>query len=173
MSSWSDLEAAVPDLATFIRERFDAHRHKIMATLRADGSPRISGVEITFHDGEVWIGGMPGARKSADLRRDPRVAIHSGSDDPPGFQGDARLTGLAMPIDEPAVKASFMKAAGGGDGGEEPAGGGAAGGGGPDAFDLFRLEICEASTVRVGKPADHLVIELWRPGEALQRFERR
>jgi hypothetical protein len=158
MSAWRDLEAAEPAFATFIRERFDAHRHKTMATLRADGSPRISGIEITFHDGEVWIGGMPGARKSADLLRDPRVAVHSGSDDPPAFRGDARLAGVAVPIDDAAVKAAFMAAAGGGP---------------PGPFDLFRLDIREASTVREGEPADHLVLEVWRPGEPIRRFERR
>ena len=158
MSSWRDLEAAQPMLAAFIRERFDAHRHKTLATLRADGSPRISGVEVTFHDGEAWIGGMPGARKSADLRRDARVAIHSGSDDPPRFRGDARLAGLAIEVEDPAVKMSFMAAAGGGP---------------PGPFDLFRLDIREASTVRESVPADHLVLEVWRPGEPVRRFERR
>jgi hypothetical protein len=129
-----------------------------MATLRADGSPRLSGIEITFQDGDVWIGGMPGARKSADLRRDPRVAIHSGSDDPPQFRGDARLSGLAVPVDDTDIKAAFMTASGGGPQGP---------------FDLFRLDILEASTVRVGVPADHLVIEAWRPGEPIRRVERR
>ena len=101
---------------------------------------------------------MPGARKSADMQRDPRVAIHSGSDDPPGFRGDARLAGLAIEVEDPAVKASFMAAAGGGP---------------PGPFDLFRLDIREASTVREGVPADHLVLEVWRPGQAIRRFERR
>jgi hypothetical protein len=158
MSAWRDLETAEPAFAAFIRQRFDAHRHKTMATLRADGSPRVSGIEVTFTDGEVWIGGMPGARKSADLRRDPRVAIHSGSDDPPAFRGDARLSGLAVPIDDPSVKTAFVAAAGGGP---------------PGPFDLFRLDIREASTVREGVPADHLVIEVWRPGEPIRRIERR
>lgn len=158
MSTFSDLEAAAPELAAFVRERFEAHRHKTMATLRAGGAPRISGVEVTFHGGEAWIGGMPGARKSADLLRDPRVAIHSGSDDPPDFRGDARLAGLAVPVEDPAAKADFMVTAGGGP---------------PGSVDLFRLDIREASTVRIGAPADHLVIELWRPGEPVRRFERR
>src|SRR4029453_5809050 len=98
MRAWRELGAAEPAFAAFVRERFDPHRHKMMATLRADGSPRIRGIEVTFGDGEGWMGGRLGARKAADLRRDARVAIHSGSDDPPQFRGDARLSGVAVPI---------------------------------------------------------------------------
>jgi hypothetical protein len=155
--SWAELEAEAPQLAAFVRDRLDAHKHKLMATIRADGWPRISGIEITIDRGELWIGGMPGARKSDDLRRDPRVAIHSGSDEPPAFRGDARLTGLAIPIEDERVKATFMAAAGGGP---------------PGPFDLFRLAILEVSTVRVGDPADHLVIQVWRPGQPIREIKR-
>ena len=43
MPSWSEFEAAAPELAARVRVRLDAHVHKTLATLRADGSPRISG----------------------------------------------------------------------------------------------------------------------------------
>jgi hypothetical protein len=155
--SWAGFEAEVPELADFVRERLEAHRHRTMASLRADGSPRISGIEITISDGEVWIGGLPGSRKFDDLRRDPRVAIHSGSDDPPGFRGDARLSGRAVPIEDEATKAAFLKAAGGGP---------------PGPFELFRLEIAEASAVREAETRDHLIIESWRPGQPVKRVER-
>ncbi len=54
----------------------DAGRHKTIATLRADGSPRISGIECEFADGELRFGSMARARKGVDLRRDPRFALH-------------------------------------------------------------------------------------------------
>jgi hypothetical protein len=40
----------------FAQPLFDAHRHKTIATVRADGSPRISGIEPTFEDGELVFG---------------------------------------------------------------------------------------------------------------------
>ena len=40
MASWAEIEAAAPELAARARERFDAFRHKTLATLRRDGSPR-------------------------------------------------------------------------------------------------------------------------------------
>jgi hypothetical protein len=158
MSSWSEFAEGAPVLAAFVRERMEAHRHRTMATLRADGSPRISGIEVTISDGELWIGGLDGSRKFRDLRRDPRVAIHSGSDDPPDFRGDARLSGRAILVTDPARKVAFLSAAGGGP---------------PGPFELFRLDITEAVTVREGEPKDHLVIELWRPGQPVTRMERR
>lgn len=45
MARWSELEAAEPDLAASARKLFDAHKHKVLATLRRDGSPGVSGIE--------------------------------------------------------------------------------------------------------------------------------
>jgi Pyridoxamine 5'-phosphate oxidase len=74
MPSWSDFEAAAPELAARVRERLDAHRHKTIATIRADGAPRISGIEAQVEDGELWIGSDRDALKARDLLRDPRFA---------------------------------------------------------------------------------------------------
>ena len=82
MASWSEFTAAAPELAERVRERFDAHKHKTMATIRRDGSPRISGTETQIKDGELWIGSMWKAVKALDLQRDPRFAIHSATEDP-------------------------------------------------------------------------------------------
>jgi hypothetical protein len=154
---WAGFEAEAPELAAFVRERLAAHRHRYMATLRADGSPRISGIELTIADGELWIGGLPGSWKFRDLQRDPRVAVHSGSDDPPDFRGDARLAGRAVEVHDEATKRAFLEAAGGGP---------------PGPLDLFRLEIDEVTTVRESEARDHLVIELWRPGHPVRRMTR-
>ena len=161
MASWKEFEAEAPELAGRVRAAFDAHRHKLLATLRRDGSPRISGIEATFADGELWLGMMPGSRKALDLRRDPRLALHSASldppeDDPAGWPGDAKLAGRAVEVSDPALK-------------ERLAGGSAQ----PDDPHLFRVEVAEVVHTRVGDPADHLVIELWRPGRGVRRMQRR
>jgi hypothetical protein len=72
MASWHDVEAEAPELAARARELFDANKHKTLATLRRDGSPRISGIEAGFEDGELWFGSMWRAVKALDLQRDPR-----------------------------------------------------------------------------------------------------
>src|SRR5919107_690839 len=98
MPSWSAFDSAAPDLAARVRERLDAHVHKTLATVRGDGSPRISGTETQLSDGELWIGSMWNARKARDMQRDPRFALHSGSDDPTAWSGDAKLAGVAVEI---------------------------------------------------------------------------
>ena len=48
MATWTEFSAAAPELAERVKATFDAHKHKTMATLRKDGSPRISGTEVEF-----------------------------------------------------------------------------------------------------------------------------
>lgn len=156
MADWAELEAEAPELAAAARRFFDVHVHKTLATLRRDGSPRISGIECTFAEGEVWLGMMSGSVKALDLRRDPRFALHSGSDDPPGWQGDAKLAGLAEEVADPDARALVLGASG--------STGGA---------HLFRCDVRELVVVRLGRPADHLVIESWHQGRGVERIERR
>jgi Pyridoxamine 5'-phosphate oxidase len=159
MASWQEVEAAAPELAGAARAVFDAHRHKLLATLRRDGSPRISGIEATFADGDLWLGMMPGSRKAMDLRHDPRLALHSASidppDDPTDWTGDAKLAGRAVEVDDPARLARL--------GAGEEAG----------EAHLFRVEVTELVHTRVGDPPDHLVIEVWQEGRGLRRLQRR
>jgi Pyridoxamine 5'-phosphate oxidase len=101
MASWSEVEAEAPELAARAKRIFDAHIHKTIATLRRDGSPRISGIELEFRDGELWIGSMLRAVKALDLRRDPRFALHSASGDPPEWEADAKIAGRAEEVTKP------------------------------------------------------------------------
>jgi hypothetical protein len=160
MASWNEIETSAPDFARTVRALFDAHRHKVLATVRRDGSPRVSGIELQFRDGEVWFGTMPGSLKALDLRRDSRLALHSASEDPPedprGWPGDAKLAGRAVEVTDPDAVASVLG------GGEAPAGSG-----------VFRVDIAEAVHTKVGDPADHLVIQFWREGVGLRRIERK
>jgi hypothetical protein len=156
VASWREVEEQAPELASFVRERFEAHRHKTMATLRRDGSPRISGTEVDIRDGQMWLGMMHGALRADDLRRDPRVAVHSGSDEPDGWRGDAKVSGRAVEVTDPEELARASS-------GETPAG----------PFHLFRLELREVAAVRLGEPAEFLVIESWHEGRGVRRVERR
>jgi hypothetical protein len=155
MPTWTDLEAAAPELAAAVRARLDAHTHKTIATIRHDGSPRISGTETTFRDGELWIGSMWQARKAKDLQRDPRFALHSGSDEPDAWQGDAKLAGVVEEItDEATVKATNGEAAANG------------------PSHLFRLDVEEVSFVRLNDARNGIVIDLWTPVGGVRRIER-
>jgi hypothetical protein len=153
VASWGEIQAAEPGFAARVQALFDAHRHKVLATLRADGSPRVSGIEASFSDGEIWIGSMAGARKAVDLARDPRLALHCTSDDPPedptAWVGDAKLSGRAVVEDDPARLKAMSD---GGDG----------------SGVLYKIDITDVTLTRVGDPPDHLVVQVWTPERGLR-----
>jgi len=64
MASWAEFEAAEAEFASRVRQLLSTRKHLTMATLRSDGSPRISGTEVEFADGQVRLGSMPGAVKA-------------------------------------------------------------------------------------------------------------
>jgi hypothetical protein len=150
MTAWQDVEQAAPEFARRVQALFDAHRHKTIATLRADGSPRVSGIEAAFEDGELVFGSMPNARKGADLRRDPRFALHSATVDPVDgaeaqWPGEAKISGRAIaagPLTE-----------------------------GPDG-DRFRADIDEVVHTHLNEAATMLVVEWWTRAQGLRRVER-
>jgi hypothetical protein len=159
MATWGEIDGAEPELAAAVRARFDAHRHKVLGTIRADGSPRLSGIEATFKDGELWLGMMPDSRKVLDLRRDPRMALHSATVDPELVDGDARITGRAVEVTEPGAMAALVE---GDDRHAEPPSG-----------HVFRVDVGEVLLLKIGDPPDHLVIDSWVEGRGRRVTERR
>jgi Pyridoxamine 5'-phosphate oxidase len=151
MARWRDVEQAQPEFAQRVRAAFDAHRHKTIATLRADGSPRISGIEAEFDNGEVVFSSMPNARKKADLSRDPRFALHSATVDPvtgseAKWPGEAKISGLAITVDATP---------------DESAEG-----------TTFRADVTSVVHTCLNNEATMLVIEWWTPRHGLRRVER-
>jgi Pyridoxamine 5'-phosphate oxidase len=149
VTAWRDVEQAEPEFTQRVRSLFDAHRHKTIATLRADGSPRISGIEAAFEDGELVFGSMPNARKGADLRRDARFALHSATIDPADgaeaqWPGEAKISGRAV-------------AAGSTEGTDG---------------ERFRADIAEVVHTHLNDAATRLVVEWWTPAHGLRRVDR-
>ena len=159
MATWTEVETAAPELAQLARELFEANKHLTIATLRRDGSPRISGIECRFIEGDIWFGSMPNAVKARDLQRDPRFALHSGTGDADQWKGDAKVAGRVEEVTEPERRKAVFAAMGSGEHADT-------------GSHLFRAELTEVSTVRLGEPADHLVIDSWREGEEPKRIKR-
>jgi hypothetical protein len=156
MTSWQDLQGTAPELAAALERRFAAHKHALLATLRRDGSPRISGIETTFRNGELWLAMMPDSRKTEDLRRDPRFALHAAPLDLDLVDGDAKINGRAIEVTDPGDVERFVA-------GLEQAPP-------PSGVGLFRTELTDASLTRV--EGDWLVIDSWRDGEAPKQRRR-
>lgn len=143
-ATWADFERQSPELASDVRGRFAANLHHVLGTIRADGSPRLSGTEVRIADGEVTLGMMPQSRKLADVGRDPRVELHCAPLEEDLARGDAKLSGVLVEMDAPA-------------------------GGVPGSY--FRLLIGLASLVRV--EGDELVFTTWRPERGERTIRRR
>jgi hypothetical protein len=144
MARWAEVEGEAPELVASARRFLDGGVHKTLATLRRDGSPRISGTEIAIREGDLWFGGMWQSRKALDLQRDPRFALHGPSVD-----------GRVEEITDPEVVARLNDGA--------P----------PGPSHLFRADVTELSVVRLAEEGDHLVIESWHEGRGVTRVERR
>jgi hypothetical protein len=147
MASWAEFEAAEPDFASRVRRLMEARKHLTMATLRADGSPRISGTEVEFADGQLRIGSMPGALKARDLLRNPRIAIHGPTSDPPagdpaGWTGEAKVAGKAVETES------------------------------DDSAHRFLVYVQEAVITGLNEAGTHLRIESWTPARGYRRTER-
>jgi Pyridoxamine 5'-phosphate oxidase len=147
VATWAEFEAAEPEFASRLRALLASRKHLTMATLRRDGSPRISGTEVEFADGQLRIGSMPNAVKAADLRRDPRVAIHGPTDDPPesnprGWKGEAKVAGKAIEVDSGSAAHRFL------------------------------IDIEEAVVTHLNDKGDRLVVESWNPARGYRALER-
>jgi hypothetical protein len=151
--SWPTIVAEAPELAAAALRLLGQHKHLVLGTLRADGSPRLSGIELQVHADELYLGGLPGSLKFVDLRRDPRFALHSTcrADE---WAGDAKIAGLAVEETDPGRRALVLQGAPEGEG------------------EVFRLDVRELSVVRVGTPADHLIVEIYQPGVGVRRVRR-
>lgn len=154
-TSWADFERTEPDFAATVVARFEQYKHHVLATLRADGFPRATGIEVNIRFGELWLGMMPNSRKALDLRRDPRCALHANpGPDASMADGDVRVTGRAVEVTDPETIGRFTGEV------ETP----------PGPFHLFRLEPTEV--VRTTVDDQDLVLQVWRPGAPLRTIRR-
>ena len=158
MTTWAVFAAEAPNLAASVRASLDANKHKTLATLRRDGAPRISGTEIMFAGDDLWLGSMWQAIKARDLLRDPRFALHAATidpgDDPSSWPGESKLSGVVEAVTDP----DRLRAVVGEGGGEQ--------------MHVFRCDLREVVHTALSPQADRLVIDLWRPGDPVRRFER-
>jgi hypothetical protein len=160
MADWADVVRQASELAAQVQERFDAHGLALMATLRRDGAPRISGIETLFANDQLWLGMMLDSLKARDLLRDPRFELHSATTDKMVTNGDARIIGRAEAVTDEASFVAFRAAFEAHTGSPPPEG----------PFQLFRANVREIFMLR---PAgDHLTLDFWIEGRGLQHVDR-
>jgi len=163
--NWAAFGAAEPELAKTVEERFGGggagaspakhSTHHVLATLRKDGSPRTTGLEVRFLNGELWLGMMPDSLKALDLRRDPRFALQANPGEGQSMGGgDVRIAGRAVEVEDAGAKAAYAEEV-------EP----------PEPFHLFRTELTEVVRTYV-EDDKYLVVQVWKPGEPVRTLKR-
>jgi hypothetical protein len=162
MTRWSEFAAGAPRISEIFERRHAATGNLcFLATVRADGSPRISPMEPRIFDGELWLVGMPDTTKFRDLARDPRFSLHTANADPQVPEGDAKVWGTVRDVQDAARQRRFAE-----DLFEEK---------GLDLRDerfdpFYAADLSGASSLEVR--GDHLEITVWRPGEGERVVEK-
>ena len=167
MASFHELQIAVPDLADRARAVLSSTTNGVLATIRRDGTPRLSGIDPFVLGGDLCIASMPGARKAQDLRRDPRMALHSipwdsrrirDNVEDPGDM-DVKLNGIATLTTDPDVVRSLrelLKA----ERDLVP----------PETADLFTIGIESLTLLSVS--GEYLIVDRWSAAEGRRTVRR-
>mgnify|MGYP002364569439 FL=1 len=142
MANWATFAEQAPELAARAHARLEANRHHLLATLRHTGAPRLSGTEAHVEDGELVVGMMMASRKLDDVRRDPRVEIHTAPLDPELHDSDVKFSGSL--VERPSA----------------------------DGVDgvMFQMNFTRVSDLVVD--GNELVITVWRPGSGVRTIRR-
>jgi len=109
-------------------------------------------------DGELWVGSMPGARKAADLHRDPRCAIHTAPLDETLSDPDVQIQAVADAL-EPEAAQYWLAAHG------PPRDDGH-----PTEGEVFFLRVSSVTTVTVD--GEELVVTRWLPDGSVREIRR-
>jgi hypothetical protein len=163
MSTWDEIKTDAPDLARRVQDRFEATGLALLATVRRDGAPRVSGIEPFFGFGHVWLGMMPGSRKARDLQRDGRFAMHAATADKNMTDGDAKVAGVAVEITDTDQRAAYARAFAE-ETGYDPSDAG--------DYHLFRLDVTEVTFLSTTPERDAMLIEHWSPGRPVETIRR-
>jgi hypothetical protein len=151
---WSSVEREQPRLARAGRQRLIEPGVVLVATIRRDGTPRLSPVEPYVLDGELWLSMMPGSTKARDLDRDSRVLVHSVITNRDGGEGEFKVRGVVR--DEPSRPVQERYAAAVASSlGWEPV---------PGRFRLFAVDIRDITVVRYDDATGDQFVTRWPSG---------
>lgn len=148
---WADLERRQPQLAALGRRQLLDPGVVLVATIRRDGTPRLSAVEPFVLDGELWLAMLWQSRKAADLQRDRRVLVHSVITGRDGGAGEYKLRGAVREEPDRGVQQRYADAV------AEALGWRAE----PGRFHLFAVDIAEITFIRYEDATGDQFVTRW------------
>jgi Pyridoxamine 5'-phosphate oxidase len=156
---WSEMETSQPRLAGLGRRRLLEPGVLLVATIRGDGTPRISPVEPFVLDGILWLSMLWQSRKAADLMRDPRILVHSVVTGRDGGEGEFKIRGTARSERDPAVQRRYADSVSGSLGWAPE----------PGKFHLFAVSIEEVTFIRYDDATGDQHVAMWPPAREFIR----
>ena len=150
---WSELAGAQPRLAALGHERLLDRGVVLVATIRADGTPRISPVEPFVLDGALWLSMLWGSAKAADLQRDPRILVHSVITSRDGGEGEYKVRGRAQAEHDAGVQRRYAAAVAATLGWNPE----------PGRFHLFAVDIEQVTFIRYDEATGDQHVAMWPP----------
>jgi hypothetical protein len=157
--NWSDIELAQPRLAALGRERLIGPGVVLVATIRRDGTARLSPVEPLLMDGGLWLSMLWQSAKARDLLRDPRVLVHSIVTSRDGDLGEFKVRGTATAQEDPAVQRRYADTVASSLGWNPQ----------PGRFHLFAVSIGQVTFIRYDTPTGDQHVAMWPPGREFIR----
>jgi Pyridoxamine 5'-phosphate oxidase len=156
---WSEIEQYQPGLAALGSRRLVDPGVVLVATIRRDGTPRLSPVEPFVLDGAFWLSMMWGSKKAADLQRDPRILVHSVITSRNGDEGEFKLRGTAREEHDLAVQRHYAQAVARSLGWDPQ----------PGRFHLFEVEAEHLTYIRYDAADEYQHVAMWPPAREFTR----
>jgi hypothetical protein len=156
---WSDIELAQPRLADVGRVRLIEPGVVLVATLRQDGTARISPVEPLIMDGDLWLSMLWQSAKAGDLLRDPRILVHGIVMSRDGGDGEFKVRGTARAEDDSAVQRRYADTVTATLGWNPQ----------PGRFHLFAVDIAQVSFLRYDDATGDQFVTMWPPSREFVR----
>jgi hypothetical protein len=156
---WSELETRQPRLAELGRRRLLAPGVVLVATVRRDGTPRVSPVEPYLMDDDLWLSMLWQSTKAKDLTHDPRILVHSIITSRDGGDGEYKVRGRAEATDDPAVQRRYAEAVADSLGWRPE----------PGRFHLVAVDIDEITVIRYDDATGDQYVARWPEGREYVR----
>ncbi|TDW92312.1 pyridoxamine 5'-phosphate oxidase family protein [Kribbella sp. VKM Ac-2566] len=156
---WAEIESRQPRLIEFGRRRLLDPGVVLVATIRRDGTARLSPVEPYVMDGDLWLSMMWGSTKARDLLRDPRILVHSVITSRDGGEGEYKVRGRAEPTDDAAIQRRYADAVADALGWRPV----------PGHFHLFAVDVTDITVIRYDDATGDQFVARWPDGREFVR----
>ncbi|HEX6239119.1 MAG TPA: pyridoxamine 5'-phosphate oxidase family protein [Acidimicrobiales bacterium] len=154
MATWGRFATEAPQMAAAGRALWEKHQVMYLATVRADGSPRVHPVVPVLAGDAVFVAVGPWSPKWRDLRRDPRCVLHA----LPGARDDEflmRCRAHEVPGARERVRAEAGHAIHADD----------------HVFELAIEQVDHGWWEHVGQPTTYPIRRRWTPGDGVRELQ--